>query len=205
MIELTIKTEIARPAAEVFAYVTDPAKLPSWQTNTVSAVQEGEGPLRVGTRLREVHRGPGGKELASLVEVSELEPDRIFALRMLEGLLRIHGRIVLDPVGERRTRMRFTVQGSRAGRCASLSRCCASRSGASSPRTARCSSACSKADGQAPNQRARRLEPNSRFSSTSASDGSWNTPAGLGPEKKSTSTRPTRPAPNSIQQEPRPS
>jgi len=39
-------------------------------------------------RLREVHRAPGGKQLASLVEVFEYEPDRVFALRMLEGALR---------------------------------------------------------------------------------------------------------------------
>jgi uncharacterized protein YndB with AHSA1/START domain len=95
MIRFTITTDIDRPVGDVFAYVTDPQKLPTWQTNTVSVVQEGDGPLRVGTRLREVHRGPGGKELPSLVEVSELDPGRTFALRMLEGPLPIHGRIEL--------------------------------------------------------------------------------------------------------------
>lgn len=45
----------------------------------------GGGPLVLGSRLREVHRGPGGRELRSLVEVSELEHDRAFALRMLGG------------------------------------------------------------------------------------------------------------------------
>lgn len=114
MIEFTIETEIGRPPATVFAYVTDPGKLPSWQTNTVSAVQEGEGPLRKGTRLREVHRAPGGKEIASLVEVSELEPDRLFALRMVEGPLPIHGRITLEPIGAG-TRMLFTVHGRPTG------------------------------------------------------------------------------------------
>ena len=48
-----------------------------------------------------------------------------------------------------------------------------------------------------PNQRARRLEPNCSFSATSAADGSRNIPVGFGPERKSTSTRPTRPPPNS--------
>src|SRR5438046_8263122 len=33
----TIETEIARPPGEVFAYITDPAKLATWQANTVSA------------------------------------------------------------------------------------------------------------------------------------------------------------------------
>ena len=49
--------------------MTDPGKLDTWQTNTVSAEREDEGPMRVGSRLREVHRAPGGKELPSVVEV----------------------------------------------------------------------------------------------------------------------------------------
>lgn len=51
MIDLTIRTDIARPVQDVFAYVTDPAKLPSWQTNTVSVEQEGEGPLPIHARI----------------------------------------------------------------------------------------------------------------------------------------------------------
>lgn len=114
MIEFTVETEIARSPAEVFAYVTDPEKLPSWQTNTVSVEQEGEGPLRLGTRLREVHSGPGGKRIESLVEVAELEPDRLFALRMVEGPLPIDGRISLEPAGAG-TRMHFKVHGRPRG------------------------------------------------------------------------------------------
>ena len=49
-----------------------------------------------------------------------------------------------------------------------------------------------------PNQRTRRLEPKCFFSATSSSDAPWYVPVGFGPEKKSTSTRPTRPAPNSM-------
>jgi uncharacterized protein YndB with AHSA1/START domain len=32
MVDVVIETEIRRSPAEVFAYVTDPAKLPTWQT-----------------------------------------------------------------------------------------------------------------------------------------------------------------------------
>ncbi len=49
-----------------------------------------------------------------------------------------------------------------------------------------------------PNQRARRLEPKSSFSSTNSVDGSRKMPMGDSPEKKSTSMRATRPAPNSM-------
>ncbi len=96
MIKFTVETEIARPPTDVFAYVTDPGKLASWQTNTISAVAEDGKPICPGTRLREVHRAPGGKQLASLVEVFEYEPDLVFALRMLEGPLPIHARITVD-------------------------------------------------------------------------------------------------------------
>ena len=63
---------------------------------------EGDGPLGVGTRLREVHRAPGGKELPSVVEVSEYEPGSAFALRVIEGTP-VHLRITLEPA-ERRAR-----------------------------------------------------------------------------------------------------
>jgi uncharacterized protein YndB with AHSA1/START domain len=114
MIEFAIDTEIDRPVPEVFAHVTDPAKLATWQTNTISVVQEGTGPVSLGTRLREVHRAPGGRQLASLVEVSEYEPDRVFALSVIEGALPIDARLTFEP-SERGTRMRFGARGAPTG------------------------------------------------------------------------------------------
>jgi len=114
MIEFTVGTEIARPPTEVFRYVTDPAKLATWQTNTISAVAQDDQPLGLGTRVREVHRAPGGKELASLVEVSEYEPDRVFALRMLEGGLPIHAQITFEPT-EVGTRVQLHAHGQPSG------------------------------------------------------------------------------------------
>ncbi len=113
MIDFLIETHIERPVAEVFGYVSDPDKLASWQTNTVSAVQEGAGPLGLGSRLREVHRAPGGKEVESVVEVSEYERDRTFALRVVEGTP-VHARITFEPT-ERGTLTRFRGHGQLAG------------------------------------------------------------------------------------------
>jgi uncharacterized protein YndB with AHSA1/START domain len=114
MIQFTVETDVARPPSEVFAYVTDPAKLATWQTNTITAVPEGDQPVGLGTRLREVHRAPGGKQLTSLVEVSEYEPDRVFALQMLEGALPIHARITFEP-SELGTRVRLHAHGQPTG------------------------------------------------------------------------------------------
>jgi len=66
MIQFTIDTEIERPVADVFAYVTDPDRLSTWQPNTVSAVQEGDG--RSGSALacaRSITQAAGTSSLSS--------------------------------------------------------------------------------------------------------------------------------------------
>jgi uncharacterized protein YndB with AHSA1/START domain len=111
MIDFTLEAHIDQPPAEVFDHVSDPDRLATWQTNTVSAVADG--PMQVGTRLREVHRTPGGKELESVVEVAEFEPGRVFALRVVEGTP-VHLRITLEP-DEGGTRLRFRAYGQLTG------------------------------------------------------------------------------------------
>ena len=48
-----------RPPEEVFAFVTDPAKLPVWQ-DAEEVQQLTDGPVRAGTRFREVHQSWAG-------------------------------------------------------------------------------------------------------------------------------------------------
>ena len=57
MIDFTLETHLDRSAGEVFDYITDPAQLPNWQTNTVSSVPDG--PMGVGTRLARSPRPAG--------------------------------------------------------------------------------------------------------------------------------------------------
>jgi uncharacterized membrane protein len=91
MLSFTLTVDIARDLDTVFAYVTDPGKLPEWQRNTVAVTAEPPPPLRRGTHLREVRKGPFGKTVESLVEVTALEPNRTFGLRILEGPLPVDG------------------------------------------------------------------------------------------------------------------
>lgn len=60
MIDFVIEREIAREPVDVFAYMVDATKLASWQRNTVSAVSDG--PMGLGTKIREVHRAPGRRQ-----------------------------------------------------------------------------------------------------------------------------------------------
>jgi uncharacterized protein YndB with AHSA1/START domain len=113
MIDFTVESQIARPVHDVFAYATDPDRLSTWQTNTVSATREDTGPYGVGSRLREVHRAPGGKELESVVEVVEYVPDRVFALEVKEGTP-IHGHMTFESA-DGGTRLRFRAHGKLSG------------------------------------------------------------------------------------------
>jgi uncharacterized protein YndB with AHSA1/START domain len=114
MIDFTIETRIERPVDEVFAYATDPDKLSTWQTNTVSVTKEGDAPLGVGTRLHEIHRAPAGKQVATVVEVSEYRPDEAFGLRMVDGTPPIHAQVLFEPSGGG-TLMRFRSFGQPTG------------------------------------------------------------------------------------------
>lgn len=114
MVDFTVETHIARPVHEVFAYATDPDRLSTWQTNTVSAQREDDRPYGLGSRLREVHRGPGGKTFESVVEVVEYVPDRVFALEVKDGTP-IHAHLTFDPDDDGGTRMRFRASGTLTG------------------------------------------------------------------------------------------
>jgi uncharacterized protein YndB with AHSA1/START domain len=77
-------TEIARSPADVFAYVTDPAKLGTWQ-DAQEVEQLTPGPVAAGTRFREVHRALGRRRVEE-TEVMVFEPGRRFDIRVVEGV-----------------------------------------------------------------------------------------------------------------------
>jgi carbon monoxide dehydrogenase subunit G len=72
------------PPAEVFAYLTDVAKLPEWQSSASEVTVEGE--MGLGARVHEV-RSLLGRRGESTLEVTEFEPDRKFSLRVVSGPL----------------------------------------------------------------------------------------------------------------------
>jgi uncharacterized protein YndB with AHSA1/START domain len=74
MVDFIIETEIARTPAEVFAYITDWTKLATWQTNTVSAIPERDGPIGLGSRIREVHRAPAERRFTSSSRLPSTNP-----------------------------------------------------------------------------------------------------------------------------------
>jgi carbon monoxide dehydrogenase subunit G len=107
--ELTI--EIARPPADVFAYLTDVSHLPEWQAGVKNAVQRDD-------RIRE-SRSLLGRELNTTLEIVDREEPRLFTLRALDSPVPFTVRHELEPT-ERGTRLKVTGEGSVPGFAAGL-------------------------------------------------------------------------------------
>jgi uncharacterized protein YndB with AHSA1/START domain len=82
-VQRTQSIEIARSPEEVFAYVTDPSKLSTWQ-DAEEVTKLTPGPAGVGTRLREIHKVLGRRRV-EITEFVVYEPGRRFDIRVVDG------------------------------------------------------------------------------------------------------------------------
>ena len=106
MAPIVASAEISKSPDEVFAYVTDPTKLPEWQESVVRA-ECNEIPVRAGTRAS-VTRRIGRREMTQNAEIAELNPPTSWSVHGIDGLVRgdVNGRI--EPVEGGRSRI--TIQ-----------------------------------------------------------------------------------------------
>jgi len=107
MTSIVASTEISRNPDDVFAYVTDPTRLPEWQESVIKA-ESSQTPARVGTRAR-VTRRVGRRELTQSAELADLTPPTRWVVRGLDGPVRgnVTGRI--EPLDDG-TRSRVTIE-----------------------------------------------------------------------------------------------
>jgi uncharacterized protein YndB with AHSA1/START domain len=89
--------EILRRPEDVFAYVTDPSRLPEWQESVVSA--RAEGPVGVGCKTT-VTRRVGRMERTMASEITELAPPRRWRVRGLDGPIRGDVEGTVEPLGD---------------------------------------------------------------------------------------------------------
>jgi uncharacterized protein YndB with AHSA1/START domain len=100
--------EVARPPADVFAYVTDPSRLAEWQESLLSSRTEGGGPAAVGSRVVQTRR-VGRAERTMTSEITEITPPRSWAVRGVDGPVRAMVRGMVEPVDDGE-RSRVTIE-----------------------------------------------------------------------------------------------
>jgi uncharacterized protein YndB with AHSA1/START domain len=105
---------VRRPPAEVFAYMTDPANLKSWQPTKLSVEPLTDGPPRQGYRLKERTK-IGPRTWDQIVEFTEFEPDRALTTHIVDGAMPVDGRWTLADDGAGGTRAHFVAWGDLSG------------------------------------------------------------------------------------------
>jgi carbon monoxide dehydrogenase subunit G len=97
MTPIVHEIEISRPPETVFPYVTDPMTFAEWQRDVVRARLLDDGPLQIGSRIATTRR-IARTELTQVQEITENDPFRRWAVRGLEGPIRAHARITVEPL-----------------------------------------------------------------------------------------------------------
>lgn len=103
---------IARPPADVFAFVSDGTTAPQWRSGVTDvALQSGSG---LGAQYRQGVKGPGGRRVDADYEITAWEPDRRLAFAATAGPVRPTGEYRLEPV-EGGTRLTFSLAANVGG------------------------------------------------------------------------------------------
>ena len=110
MAPISESIEIDRKPEDVFAYLDDVKRHGEWQEQIVDVQPQDDGPLRVGSRVTETRRVPGGDRTMTY-EVTEHDPPRQSSFRVLDGPVRAVGTILIEPIGGgSRSRLTFTLE-----------------------------------------------------------------------------------------------
>jgi len=104
---------IGRPVTEVFAFFADPANEARWRGSHLKEFTA-QGPIAVGTRIRQVVAGPMGRAVDADIEITALERDERYAFRGVAGPLRPVGEYTFRPVDDG-TEVTFKLDAPLAG------------------------------------------------------------------------------------------
>jgi uncharacterized protein YndB with AHSA1/START domain len=112
-VDVLTEIQIARPRADVAAYVSDPENAPEWYENIESVEWRSEPRVAVGARMAFVARFLG-RRLAYTYEVSELVPGERFVMRTAEPFP-METTYAWEDAGDGATRMTLRNRGEPAG------------------------------------------------------------------------------------------
>src|SRR6266705_3882120 len=98
---IVTSAEIGRPAAEVFAYATDPARFREWQKGVVDGHMDGAAVGATCVTTRRI----GGASRPSTSELVLIDPPRAWGVRGTDGPIRAAVDVLVEPVTGSRKEM----------------------------------------------------------------------------------------------------
>ena len=109
---IVTSAEIERPAAEVFAYATDPARFSEWQQGVmdghIDSPASGTRSPAVGAKCVTTRR-IGGANRPSTSELVHIDPPRTWGVRGIDGPVRAAVEVLVEPVTGSRSRLTISV------------------------------------------------------------------------------------------------
>jgi uncharacterized protein YndB with AHSA1/START domain len=100
--------DVDRPAADVFAYATDPTRFPEWQSGVVDGHMDAAGTPRVGAKCVTTRR-IGGAERPVTSELTHIDPPKAWGVRGVDGPIRATVDLTVAPLTETSSRLTITV------------------------------------------------------------------------------------------------
>jgi uncharacterized protein YndB with AHSA1/START domain len=112
MSAIVTSTEVERPAADVFAYATDPTRFREWQKGVVDGHMDGPadeaGSPTVGSRCVTTRR-IGGANRPGTAELVHFDPPSSWGVRGIDGPIRAAVDVLVEPVTDARSRLTISV------------------------------------------------------------------------------------------------
>ena len=111
MAPIVTSAEIGRPAAEVFAYATDPARFKEWQKGVVDGHMDspdGASAPVVGATCVTTRR-IGGASRPSTSVLTHIDPPKTWGVRGTDGPIRAEVEVLVEPLAGDRSRLTISV------------------------------------------------------------------------------------------------
>ena len=109
---IVTSADIGRPAPEVFAYATDPARFSEWQKGVVDGHMDGPAngtqTPAAGARCVTTRR-IGGANRPSTSELVHIDPPKSWGVRGIDGPIRAAVDVLVEPLTDSRTRLTISV------------------------------------------------------------------------------------------------
>lgn len=101
-------TVVDRPAAQVFAYATDPTRFREWQRGVIDGRLDQPGPAQVGTKCLTTRRVGGASRVATS-ELTHIDAPRTWGVRGIDGPIRATVDLTVEPLTETSSRLTIAV------------------------------------------------------------------------------------------------
>lgn len=109
VINVVTHLDVHRPAADVFAFVSDHLNAPLWQRGLHEVRRTTDGPIGIGSEHVFVRRF-AGRRIESRNRFVEFESDRYVAFEVPEGKMTGRASYLVEPIGADRCRVTSTMQ-----------------------------------------------------------------------------------------------